>query len=115
DAVIQLIRSSPSADQARTGLMELLDIDEVQATAILDMQLRRLAALERQKILDDLAKAEEEIAEFKAILASEERQRTIIRDELAEIVEKYGDERRSRIIPAEGDLTAEDLIPEEPV
>ena len=115
DEVIALIRRSPDVDAARTGLMELLDVDEIQANAILEMQLRRLAALERQKILDEYGERMREIADYKAILASPERQRQIIRDELGEIVDKYGDERRSRIIPAEGDLTAEDLIPEEPV
>src|SRR5207253_5876804 len=96
DAVIALIRSSESADAARGGLMELLDIDEVQATAILDMQLRRLAALERQRIVDDLAEIEAQIAELQAILASEERQRGIVSDELAAIVDKFGDERRTQ-------------------
>ena len=93
--MISLIRNSASADAARTGLMELLEIDEVQATAILDMQLRRLAALERQRILDELAEIEARIADLQAILDSPERQRQIIRDELAEIVEKFGDERRT--------------------
>ncbi|HEX6232574.1 MAG TPA: DNA gyrase subunit A [Jiangellaceae bacterium] len=115
DEVIALIRRSPDVDAARVGLIELLEVDEIQANAILEMQLRRLAALERQKILDEYEDKMREIADYNAILASPERQRQIVRDELAEIVEKYGDERRSRIIPAEGDLTAEDLIPEEPV
>ena len=93
--------------------MELLEIDEIQAQAILDMQLRRLAALERQKIIDRLAELEAIIADLEDILASEERQRQIIGDELAEIVEKYGDERRTQIIAADGDLSMEDLIPDE--
>ncbi len=113
DEVIALIRRSPDVDEARQGLIELLDIDEIQATAILDMQLRRLAALERQKIIDDLAKIELEIADLEAILASETRQRQIIGEELAAIVEKYGDDRRSRFIAADGDLSMEDLIPDE--
>ncbi len=113
DEVIALIRRSPEVDDARTGLIELLDIDELQANAILDMQLRRLAALERQKIVDDLAKIEIEIAELEAILASEQRQRTIISEELAAIVDKYGVPRRSQIIAADGDLSMEDLIPDE--
>jgi DNA gyrase subunit A len=113
DEVIALIRRSPDADEARDGLMQLLDVDDIQARAILDMQLRRLAALERQKIVDDLAKIEAEIADLEAILASEERQRQIISEELAAIVEKFGDERRSRIIAADGDLSMEDLIPDE--
>ncbi|OYO25340.1 DNA gyrase subunit A [Enemella dayhoffiae] len=115
DEVIALIRRSPSTEEAREGLKELLDIDDVQATAILDMQLRRLAALERQKIIDTLAEIERRIAELKAILASEARQREIIGAELAEIVDKYGDDRRTRIISADGDLSDEDFIPDEDV
>jgi DNA gyrase subunit A len=115
DAVIALIRASESADAARGGLMELLDIDEVQATAILDMQLRRLAALERQRLIDEYAQIEAEIAEYNAILASDTRQRQIVRDELTEIAEKYGDERRTRLVPHDGDVSMEDLIAEEDV
>src|SRR5919112_1519958 len=115
DAVITLIRNSASADAARSGLMELLDIDEIQATAILDMQLRRLAALERQRILDELAEIEARIAELQAILDSPQRQREIIRDELAEIVEKYGDDRRTKFVANDGDVSMEDLIAEEEV
>jgi DNA gyrase subunit A len=113
DEVIALIRRSPEVDDARRGLIELLEIDEVQANAILDMQLRRLAALERQKIVDDLARIEREIADLEDILANEARQRQIIGEELAEIVGKYGDDRRTQIIPADGDLSMEDLIPDE--
>jgi DNA gyrase subunit A len=115
DAVIALIRSSSSAEAARVGLMELLDVDEVQATAILDMQLRKLAALERQSIIDDLAKFEAEIADLNAILESEPRQRSIVSEELRAIVEKHGDDRRSRIIAAEGEVSMEDLIAQEDV
>jgi DNA gyrase subunit A len=115
DAVIALIRSSSSAEAARVALMELLDVDEVQATAILDMQLRKLAALERQSIIDDLAKFEAEIADYNAILESEPRQRTIVSEELRAIVDKHGDDRRSRIIAAEGEVSMEDLIAEEDV
>ncbi|MBF6372271.1 DNA gyrase subunit A [Nocardia farcinica] len=115
DEVIALIRRSANTDTARTGLMELLDIDEIQATAILDMQLRRLSALERQKIIDDLARIEAEIADYKDILDKPERQRAIVRDELAEIVEKYGDERRTQIVSADGDVADEDLIAREDV
>lgn len=115
DEVIALIRRAPSADQAKTGLMELLDVDDIQATAILDMQLRRLAALERQRITDQLAEIELEIAELKDILAKPERQRKIIADELTEIVEKWGDERRTRIIPFDGEVSMEDLIAREDV
>lgn len=113
DEVIALIRRSPDADEARTGLIELLDIDDVQAEAILAMQLRRLAALERQKIMDRLAELELIIADLEDILANEARQRQIISDELGEIEEKYGDDRRSQIIAADGDLSMEDLIPDE--
>ena len=113
DEVIALIRRSPEVEQARTGLMELLEIDEIQANAILDMQLRRLAALERQKIIDRLAELETIIADLKDILARPERQRAIIIEELGEIVAKYGDDRRTQLIAADGDLSMEDLIPDE--
>lgn len=115
DEVIALIRASETVDVARAGLIELLDIDEIQAQAILDMQLRRLAALERQRIIDDLAKIEAEIADLEDILAKPERQRAIVRDELKEIVDKYGDDRRTRIIAADGDVSDEDLIAREEV
>ena len=113
--MIALIRRSPSTDEAREGLKTLLEIDDLQANAILDMQLRRLAALERQRIVDQLAEFERIIADLRDILDQPERQRTIIRDELAEIVEKYGDERRTEIIAADGDLSNEDLIPDSDV
>ena len=115
DEVIALIRRSSDADEAQTGLMQLLDIDELQARAILDMQLRRLTALSRDELQNEHDTLVADIVDLEDILSSEQRKRTIIREELAEIVEKYGDARRSRIIPAEGDMTAEDLIPEEPV
>ena len=115
DEVIALIRRSPTVDDARQGLIELLEIDEIQANAILEMQLRRLAALERQKILDQFAQLEEEIADYRDILASPDRQRTIVGDELTQVVDKYGDERRSTILPFDGDMSIEDLIPEEDV
>ncbi|KQP78196.1 DNA gyrase subunit A [Aeromicrobium sp. Leaf289] len=115
DDVIALIRRSPTVEEARDGLIGLLDIDELQARAILEMQLRRLAALERQKIIDDLAALEREIADYKDILAKPERQRTIVSEELAEIADKYGDDRRSPIVAADGDLSMEDLIPDEDV
>ncbi|MCV7054741.1 intein-containing DNA gyrase subunit A [Mycolicibacterium gilvum] len=115
DEVIALIRASQTVEIARSGLIELLDIDEIQAQAILDMQLRRLAALERQRIVDDLAKIEAEIADLEDILAKPERQRAIVHDELKEIVDKYGDDRRTRIIPADGDVADEDLIAREEV
>jgi DNA gyrase subunit A len=115
DAVIALIRASASADDARSGLMQLLEIDEIQATAILDLQLRRLAALERQRIIDEAAEIEREIADLQDILARPGRQRQIIRDELNEIVEKYGDERRTRMVAYDGDVSIEDLIAQEDV
>ena len=115
DEVIALIRSSATVEDAREGLMVLLDIDEIQANAILEMQLRRLAALERQKLLERAAQLEAEIADYKAILASPERQRTIVGTELGEIVEKYGDERRTTIVPFDGEMSVEDLIPQEDV
>ena len=115
DEVIALIRASATVDEARTGLMELLDVDEIQATAILDMQLRRLAALERQKIIDEYDELQIKIADYQDILASEVRQRTIVSEELAEITAKYADDRRSILIPWDGEVTDEDLIAEEDV
>ncbi|MEO9236883.1 MAG: DNA gyrase subunit A [Jatrophihabitantaceae bacterium] len=115
DAVIALIRNSPSADAARSGLMELLDIDEIQAVAILDLQLRRLAALERLRIQEEANEIETKIADFKDILAKPGRQRMIIRDELNEIVAKYGNDRRTRLVPYDGDMSMEDLIAAEDV
>ncbi|NIH86272.1 DNA gyrase subunit A [Amycolatopsis granulosa] len=115
DEVIALIRRSPTVDEARTGLIELLDIDEIQATAILDMQLRRLAALERQKIVDELAEIELKIADLQDILDKPERQRQIVKDELTEIVDKFGDDRRTQIIPFDGEVSVEDLIAVEDV
>ena len=115
DEVIALIRASETVDVARAGLIDLLEIDDIQAQAILDMQLRRLAALERQRIIDDLAKIEAEIADLEDILAKPERQRGIVRDELTEIVDKHGDARRTRIVAAEGEVADEDLIAREDV
>nr|WP_268235345.1 DNA gyrase subunit A [Ornithinimicrobium tianjinense] len=115
DEVIALIRRSPSAEEARSALMALLDIDDVQARAILDLQLRRLAALERQEIQQRHDELQAMIEEYQAILASPERQRQIVSEELAEIVAKYGDERRTKIVPFDGDMSMEDLIPEEDV
>lgn len=114
DEVIALIRASATVDVARDGLKGLLDIDDLQADAILAMQLRRLAALERQKINEEAEELAEKIADYESILASPERQRTIVSEELAEIVAKYGDERRTHIMPGfDGDMSVEDLIPEE--
>ncbi|MDP5226879.1 MULTISPECIES: DNA gyrase subunit A [Arthrobacter] len=116
DEVIALIRASNTTEAARDGLMQLLDIDELQARAILDMQLRRLAALERQKIQERHAELEALIAEYQAIIASEDRQREIIGEELGAIVDKYGDDRRTQILRGfDGDMSIEDLIPEEEV
>ncbi len=115
DEVIALIRASASAEAAQTGLMDLLDIDEVQARAILELQLRRLAALEQQAIRDELGRILAEIEDYEAILASPARQRSIISEELAEIVDRFGDERRTELVRAEGDMSMEDLIAREQV
>ncbi|QUW18002.1 DNA gyrase subunit A [Agrococcus sp. Marseille-Q4369] len=116
DEVIALIRRSPTPDDARTGLMELLSVDEKQANAILELQLRRLAALERQKIQDQAEELRRLIADYKDILAKPERQRQIIVDELREIVARHGDDRRTEIMHGYGgDVSMEDLIPEEQV
>ncbi len=115
DDVIALIRASATVDDARSGLMALLEVDEVQATAILDMQLRRLAALERQKIIDEYDDLQARIADYNDILASEPRQRSIVSEELAEITAKYADDRRSVLIPWDGEVTDEDLIAEDDV
>ena len=113
DAVIALIRASTTPEEARTGLMKLLNVDEVQANAILDMQLRRIAALERQKINDEYNGLMADIVELNEILASEAKQRQIIITELTDLNTKYGDERRTQIVASEGDFSAEDLIPDQ--
>ena len=113
DAVIALIRASTTPEEARTGLMKLLDVDEVQANAILDMQLRRIAALERQKINDEYNGLMADIVELNEILVSEAKQRQIIISELTDLTAKYGDERRTQIVASEGDFSAEDLIPDQ--
>ncbi|CAB4548808.1 MAG: DNA gyrase subunit A [Actinobacteria bacterium] len=113
DAVIKLIRKSQTVDDARDGLMKLLEIDDLQARAILNMQLRQLAALERQKIIDEAAALEAEIKGYKKIIKDESIQRKIVTEELAEITEKYGDDRKTQIVAADGDVSVEDLIPEE--
>ncbi len=112
DEVVALIRASATVEAARTGLIDLLEIDEIQATAILDMQLRRLAALERQKILDEYEELMEKIADLKDILDRPERQRSIVGAELTGVVDKYGDERRTEFAPWEGDMADEDFIAE---
>nr|AOO86465.1 DNA gyrase subunit A [Varibaculum sp.] len=115
DAVIATIRKSPTVDEARSALMELLGVDEVQADAILALQLRRLAALERQKILDEHTELEARVKDLQDILARPERQRGIISTELGEIVDRYGDERRTKIVPFAGEMSIEDLIEEQDV
>jgi len=115
DEVIALIRASATVEVARDGLIQLLGIDELQAQAILNMQLRRLAALERQKLIDRHNELQAMIDEFNAILASPQRQRTIVSEELAEIVAKYGDDRRTKVVPFDGDMSMEDLIPQDDV
>lgn len=114
DEVIALIRRSATVEDARDGLIKLLDIDELQARAILNMQLRQLAALERQKIIDEAAELERLIAEYLSIIADESRQRQIVSEELNDVVSRYGDDRRTAIMPGfDGDVSVEDLIPEE--
>lgn len=115
DEVIALIRRSPTADDARQGLIDLLDINPVQADHILAMQLRRLAALERQKILDERDEKLAEVEDYRDILAKPERQRAIVSEELATVVDKYGDDRRTTILPFDGEMSEEDLITEEDV
>ena len=115
DAVIALIRASANSDEARAGLMKLLEVDEIQANAILDMQLRRLAALERQKIIDEYETLMAEIKELTIILNDPAKQRTIIKEELKELAEKYGDDRRTQIVAGDTDLSVEDLIPDQDV
>jgi len=115
DEVIALIRASSSASEAQTGLMALLEIDEIQARAILDMQLRKLAALERQELVDERDKLIAQITEYESILASPERQRQIIGEELGDIVARFGDGRRTEIVAYDGEVADEDLIAEEDV
>lgn len=115
DEVIALIRRSDTVEVAREGLMGLLAIDEIQANAILEMQLRRLAALERQKIIAEHDELQAKINEYNAILASPEKQRQIISEELQAIVDKFGDDRRSKLVPFDGDMSIEDLIAEEDI
>ena len=115
DAVIALIRASANSDEAREGLMKLLEVDELQANAILDMQLRRLAALERQKIIDEYESLMADIKELTIILSDPAKQRSIIKEELKDIADKYGDDRRTQIIAGDTDLSVEDLIPDQDV
>ena len=115
DEVIELIRNSASADAARGELMSRFELSEIQATAILDMQLRRLAALERQRIIDEAAELRTRIADLEDLLSRPERQRRVIGEELHEVVDKYGDERRTQIVGYEGEMGLEDLIAQEDV
>ena len=115
DAVIALIRKSADSEEARAGLMKLLGVDEIQANAILDMQLRRLAALERQKIIDEYDELMADIKELTAILKSPVKQREIIKSELHDVAEKYGDDRRTQIVAGDTDMSVEDLIPDQDV
>ena len=115
DEVITLIRNSESADTARGELMSRYELSEIQATAILDMQLRRLAALERQRIIDEAVQLRTEIADLEDLLASPLRQRQVIAEELGEIARRFGDPRRTKLVPYEGDMSLEDLIAREDV
>ncbi len=115
DAVIALIRASTTPEEARTGLMKLLDVDEIQANAILDMQLRRIAALERQKINDEYEGLMTDIVVLNEILASPAKQREIIKTELQELGEKHGNVRRTQFVATDGDFSVEDLIPDQDV
>ena len=115
DEVIALIRASATVEDAREGLMALLEVDEIQARAILNLQLRQLAALERQKIIDEYTQLMERIADYEDILAKPARQREIVGTELGEIVDKYGDDRRTQILPYDGEVSMEDLIAQEEV
>lgn len=115
DAVVALIKGSANADEARQGLMDNFGLDEVQAKAILDMRLQRLTGLETRKILEELEALIKLIDELRKILASDELKYEIIRTELLELKEKYGDARRTKIVQYTEDVTDEDLIPEQDV
>ncbi|MDH3247021.1 MAG: DNA gyrase subunit A, partial [Saprospiraceae bacterium] len=115
DEVIELIRGSKTVDEASTGLMQKFDLTEIQAKAILDMRLQRLVGLERDKVKAEYDEIKKTIAHYKAILASEEMQRDIIKEELSDIRERYGDDRNTEITFAEGDISIEDMIADEEV
>lgn len=115
DAVVALIKGSANADEAKQGLMDNFALDEVQSKAILDMRLQRLTGLETQKIIEELEGLLKVIEELKKILESDELKYEIIRNELFELREKYGDVRRTKILQAAAEVTNEDLIPEENV
>lgn len=113
DEVIALIRASKDPDEARTGLMEKFSLSEIQARAILDMRLQRLTGLEREKIVEEYKQIQALIEELKAILASEEKKKELIKTDLQDIKTKYGDERRSQIEMAGGEFNIEDMIPDD--
>ena len=113
DEVVQIIRASADTDAARTGLMERFELSEIQTNHILDMPLRRLTALETDKLREEQTELEATIEELKAILASDPKRRELVAAELKEVKDKFGDSRRTRIIPDEGDLSLEDLIADE--
>ncbi|MCA9980631.1 MAG: DNA gyrase subunit A, partial [Anaerolineales bacterium] len=115
DRVIETIRQSSDVDEARTQLMTLFDLTEEQSNAILDMQLRRLAALEQQKLEEEHREVTAHIAYLESLLADREKILSIIREETVEVAEKYGDDRRSRIVPGNGELNYEDLIEDQDV
>ncbi len=116
DEVITTIRSSESADEARTNLMERFKLSELQASAILAMQLRTLAGLERKKIEDELAALLKTIGELESILADEKKILKIVKDEMLDLKKRYGDERRTKVVPQElGRMSDEDLVPDEQV
>lgn len=115
DEVIAIIRGSSNADAARENLMERFELTEIQARAIVEMRLRQLTGLEQDKLRTEYDEVIATIADLKDILANKERRMQIIKDELLEVKEKYGDERRSEINLAGGDLSMEDMIPDEQV
>ncbi len=113
DEVVQIIRSSANVDEARSALMERFSLSEIQANHILDMPLRRLTALETTKLRDELAELQATIEYLESLLADEMKRRALIGEELAEIRDKFADDRRSRIIPDSGEMSLEDLIADE--
>ncbi len=115
DEVIKIIRASSTADEARENLMERFKLTEIQSKAIVEMRLRQLTGLEQDKLRSEYDEIIKTIADLKDILANKERRMQIIKDELLEVKEKYGDDRRSEINFAGGDLSIEDMIPDEQV
>ncbi|MDX1685107.1 MAG: DNA gyrase subunit A [Saprospiraceae bacterium] len=115
DEVIELIRSSKTVEDARNGLMSKFELSEIQAKAILDMRLQKLVGLEQEKLQQEYDELQKKIANLEAILASEDLQKEVIKDELKEVREQYGDDRRTDITFAEGEISIEDMIPNEEV